>query len=56
MPILKTNILGSEIEINFQNDEKKRLYKLINVFKERLGEFNNLKGKYTDNKIYHYSK
>ena len=39
MPILKTEILGSEIEINYEEVEKERLTKLINQFKKRLSEF-----------------
>ena len=39
MPILKTEILGSEIEIIYEEVEKERLVKLINQFKQRLSEF-----------------
>ena len=39
MPILKTEILGSEIEIIYEEVEKERLTKLINQFKKRLSEF-----------------
>ena len=39
MPILKTEILGSEIEIIYEEVEKERLIKLINQFKQRLSEF-----------------
>jgi cell division protein ZapA (FtsZ GTPase activity inhibitor) len=38
MPILKTEILGSEIEIIYEEVEKERLTKLINQFKKRLSE------------------
>ena len=38
MPILKTDILGSEIEIIYEEVEKERLTKLINQFKKRLSE------------------
>ena len=39
MPILKTEILGSEIEINYEEAEKAKLIKLINQFKQRLSRF-----------------
>lgn len=39
MPILKTDILGSDIEINYEESEKEKLIKLINQFKQRLSEF-----------------
>mgnify|MGYP001231438357 CR=1 FL=1 len=51
MPILKTNILGSTIEINYQTGEKEKLGKLIDSYKKRLSEFKYLQGKVTDNKI-----
>ena len=38
MPILEINILGSEIEINYQEDEKEKLMHLIEQFKLRLSE------------------
>ena len=38
MPILKIEILGSEIEIIYEEVEKERLTKLINQFKKRLSE------------------
>ena len=51
MPILEINILGSKIEINYQKDEKDKLIRLIKQFKLRLSEFENLKGRFPDNKI-----
>ena len=51
MPILKINILGSKIEINYKENEKEKLIYLIEQFKNRLLEFENLKHKFTDNKI-----
>ena len=39
MPILKIDILGSEIKINYEESEKEKLLKLINKFKQRLSEF-----------------
>ena len=39
MPILKTDILGTLIEINYEEVEKVKLVKLINKFKQRLSEF-----------------
>ena len=51
MPILEINILGSKIEINYQEDEREKLTHLIEQFKLRLSEFENLKGRFADNKI-----
>ena len=51
MPILKTDILGSVIEINFQEKEKTKLHRIINKFKARLEEFTDLEGKVTGSKI-----
>jgi len=39
MPILKIEILGSEIEIIYEEAEKEKLIKLINQFKQRLNKF-----------------
>ena len=51
MPILKTEILGSEIEINYKEEEKERLEKIINKFNHRIKDFQNLHGKVSDKKI-----
>ena len=51
MPILESEILGSKIEINYQKGEKDKLINLIKQFNNRLLEFNDLKGKFTDSKI-----
>ncbi len=51
MPILEINILGSKIEINYQKNEKDKLIQLIKQFKLRLSNFENLKGRFADNKI-----
>jgi cell division protein ZapA (FtsZ GTPase activity inhibitor) len=51
MPILEINILGSKIGINYQKDEKDKLIRLIEQFKLRLSELENLKGRFSDNKI-----
>ena len=50
MPILKTDILGSQIEINYEKNEYKRLLKLIDNFKNRLNEFPN-NGRISNNAI-----
>ena len=50
MPILKTQILGSEFKIDYQDSEKEKLLKLIKQFKLRLGEFP-LNGKTNDKAI-----
>ena len=41
MPILKTEILGLKIEINYEKKEYEKLLNLITKFKERLNEFPN---------------
>ena len=51
MPTLKTEILGSLIEINYKESEKDKLRKVIEKFNERLLDFENLRGKISDNKI-----
>ena len=51
MPILKTNILGSEIEINYQEGEKDKLINLIDNFNKRLSKYEKLNNKFTSNKI-----
>ena len=51
MPILEINILGSKIEIDYQENEKEKLIYLIEQFKLRLSELENLKVRFADNKI-----
>tara|TARA_Y100000741_G_C18223305_1_gene546816 strand:+ start:228 stop:653 length:426 start_codon:yes stop_codon:yes gene_type:complete len=51
MPILKIDILGTSIEIEYKNEEEKRLKLLIENFKNRLYEFENIIGKVSDRKI-----
>ena len=51
MPILEINILGSKIEISYQEGEKEKLLYLIDQFKLRLSELDNLKVRFADNKI-----
>ena len=51
MPTLKTEILGSPIEINYEESEKEKLIKIIEKFNDRLLDFENLRGKISDNKI-----
>ena len=51
MPTLKTEILGSPIEINYEESEKDKLIKIIEKFNDRLLDFENLRGKISDNKI-----
>ena len=41
MPILKSEILGSRIEINYEDNDKEKLLRLIKKFKKRLNEFPN---------------
>ena len=51
MPTLKTEILGSPIEINYEESEKDKLIKIIEKFNDRLLDFENLRGKVGDKKI-----
>ena len=51
MPTLKTEILGSPIEINYAESEKEKLIKIIEKFNDRLLDFENLRGKISDKKI-----
>ena len=51
MPTLKTEILGSAIEINYEESEKDKLIKIIEKFNDRLLDFENLRGKISDKKI-----
>ena len=51
MPKIKTEILGSSVEINYEETEKDRLQKIIENFNNRLLDFKNLEGKVADNKI-----
>ena len=51
MPIIKTEILGTLIDINYEEGEKDKLRKIIDNFNKRLLVFNNLKGKISDKKI-----
>ena len=51
MPILKTQILGSIVEINYETDEKQRLLLIIDKFNQRLTEFQKLQGQVSDKKI-----
>ena len=39
MPILKVDILGSKIDINYEDSEKEKLMQLIHQFKKRLKDF-----------------
>jgi len=51
MPTLKTEILGSPIEIHYEESEKDKLIKIIEKFNDRLLDFENLRGKVSDKKI-----
>ena len=51
MPILKTQILGSLIEINFEESEREKLLHLISNFKQRLNEFSDNNGRISTNTI-----
>ena len=51
MPILKTDILGTSIEINYRDGELDKLEKIIINFKNRLKEFEIHREKVSDSKI-----
>ena len=51
MPTLKTEILGSSVEINYEEAEKDKLIKIVDKFNDRLLDFKDLEGKVGDNKI-----
>ena len=51
MPILKTEILGTEIEINFEEGQKEKLSIAIERFNQRIKEFSHLEGKVSNNKL-----
>ena len=50
MPILKTEILGTDIEINYEKNEYDKLNNLIEKFKIRLSQFPN-DGRASSNQI-----
>ena len=51
MPTLKTEILGSQIEISFKENEREKLQRLISNFKKRLIEFPSKNGMISNNTI-----
>ena len=51
MTILKTKILNSSIDINYEEKDKDKLLKLIENFNIRLKKYNNLKGMVKDSNI-----
>ena len=51
MPKLKTTILNSSIDINYEEGDKDKLLQLIENLNNRLKKYNHLKGKVSDNKI-----
>ena len=51
MPVLKIEILGSLIEINYEKQEKDKLIKIIEQYKDRLLDFENLQEKISERKI-----
>ena len=52
MPTLKTTILGTQIEINFNKNEQNKLQRLIDSFQKRLEEYSENKSKVSDSKIF----
>ena len=51
MPTHKIEILGSIVEINYEEGQKNKLLKVIDQFKNRLLEYQYLAGKISDKKI-----
>ena len=51
MPILKTTIFNSSIDINYEEGDKDKLLQLIENLNSRLKKFNHLNGKISDSKI-----
>ncbi len=51
MPILKTTIFNTSIDINYQEGDKDKLLLLIENLNSRLKKFNHLNGKISDSKI-----
>ena len=51
MPTLKTEILGSIVEIKYQEAEKEKLERIISRFSDRISEFNHNIAQITDSKI-----
>ena len=51
MPKLKTEVLGSLIEIHYETSEKDKLINIINKFKKRLLDYKNIESKVTDKKM-----
>ena len=51
MPTLKTEILGSIIEINYHEAEKEKLERLISKLRGRISEFNHNIGQISNSKI-----
>ena len=50
MPILKTEILGSDLEINYEKNDYDKLNQLVEKFKKRLSQFPN-DGRASSNQI-----
>ena len=51
MPILKTTIFNSAIDINYEEGDKDKLLQLIENLNNRLKKYNHLNGKVSDSKI-----
>jgi len=51
MPILKTKIFNSEIDLNFEESDKEKLIELINKLNSRFSNYKDLNGKVSDIKI-----
>ena len=51
MPTLKTTILNSVIDINYEEGDKDKLLQLIENLNNRLKKYNHLNGKVSDSKI-----
>ncbi len=51
MPIYKALILNKEINVNYEEDQKDKLVKAINVINSKLASYNNMNGKISDSKL-----
>jgi len=51
MPILKSTIFNSKIEINYEDKDKDKLLQLIENLNNRLNKYSHLNGKVSDSKI-----
>tara|TARA_Y100000996_G_scaffold408217_1_gene386934 strand:+ start:228 stop:632 length:405 start_codon:yes stop_codon:yes gene_type:complete len=51
MPVYKALILNKEISVNYEANQKEKLIEAINAINSELGNYDNLNGKISDNKL-----